>query len=185
MNTVRDRRYMSAVTQLSLLNATHRRDQLATMLANTMTKREELGVPGASLDRGYEGIVSNVSSIASQTSTFDWSILTQKVEERLLSGIDNFNYNPGCYRIMPSVMFAAFNVFYTIQSLPEDRKITLSNGSGIVTFITWAHFVLGLSVVVEGRGHQVVHFKTNLRAQVIINWNVAKSERAFLETLKP
>lgn len=54
--------YMSSIIQLSLLYATHDRDQLAEMISNVMIKRSDAGFPDASPDPGYEAIKGTLLS---------------------------------------------------------------------------------------------------------------------------
>ena len=180
MNALRDRRYMSAVIQLSLLSAFHPREQLAGMIANTMTQRSEAGIPDAYPDPGFPALVGTLASIAEQTSTFQWCSLAEKVEKALGQGLTGYIYHSDNVRVTPSLLAGIFDAFVAVQSLPEDRQIEVSNQTGAITIVTWAHFVLGLDVVVVSNISEKVHFGEGSHSQVIIQWNAGLANTELL-----
>ena len=169
-NGLKDRRYMSAIIQLSMMCSVHSCPDVANMLTNTMDIRNNRCVPGANSSPGYVGILGTLEAVTSQTVDFDWSAISKQVEEKLASHLKSYHYTPAYYRITPAVMLAAFDAFAAVQRLPADRKIIVTNEIGIITLIVWAHFLLGLHVVVEGDFEQAIHFVTQDLPQVSIIW---------------
>lgn len=107
------------------------------MLVNTMLKRSEARIPGANPDPGYEAIIGTLASISEQTSAFNWSLLTKKVEIALQQGIKDYRFSPDHIRVTPAVMTGIFDALVAVQSLPEDRKIYVNNETGVITLITY------------------------------------------------
>ena len=63
-----DRRCLSTVIQLSFLAWMHDRIDLASSLMDCMSKRVQMGLPGANPDPGFEGVVGTLEACSSQTS---------------------------------------------------------------------------------------------------------------------
>ena len=157
-----------------MLSATHERQSLATMLAECMAKRYEANIPTAKPDPGYDGIVKTLDAVSSQTCDFEWARITEEIEMKLRKELPGYTFNPDHYRIEPSLLLGAVEAFHKVQSLPEDREITISNKIGAVTLISWAHKILGLHVVVDYHEYRKptlsVQFPTMFPPQVRINW---------------
>lgn len=70
--------------------------------------------------------------------------------------------------------------FYLVQSLPDQRKVLISNQVGCVTMILWAHFVLGLSVAISKAKvpGDTVMFGNSKDPQVIITWEECHLDHA-------
>ena len=167
---------MSTVVQLSLLAAMHKRDQLASIIANAMSKRIEAGVPGANLDPGYAGILSTLTAISSQTARYQWCHLTSQIEATLRKGITSYRFSPDYIRVTPALMLGIVDAFYAVQSLPVDRKIAVSNETGVVTLVAWAHHILGYDVIIVGEVDEPICFGTCSSPQVTITWTQARQE---------
>jgi len=58
---------------------------------------------------------------------------------------------------------------YLVQSLPKDRFIILESPRGAVLVVIWAHFLLGLSVVVLAPENNIV-FGELEKPHVVIKW---------------
>lgn len=174
---LRDRRYMATVIQLSLLGWTHKREDLASALATAMRARHEAGVPGASLDPGCEGIMNTLAACSSQTSNFSWTGYSEMVEEKLRREIPGFRYSSDYTRLSPALVLGAMDFLYKVQSLPEDRKIVVSNQIGSITFIIWAHYILGLDVTISGNLGAPVFFGSS-DPQVIIEWTKEEDDHS-------
>lgn len=169
-NAFRDPRYFSSVVQLSFLTWVQSREPLATMLSMSLNKRFKLGVHGASPDPGYEGIAKTLMACSSQTASFHWSTYVQMVQDRLQAAIPNYAYSPDYLKITPSLLLGSMDYLYLVQSLPDDRKITVSNKTGAITLIIWAHYILGLTVaVVLSSGNSII-FGTIQDPHVTISW---------------
>lgn len=175
-NAFRDRIYFSSVVQLSFLAWVQSRESLATMLSTSLNKRFRLGVHGASPDPGYEGITKTLVACSSQTSSFNWSEYVQMVQDRLQAAMPNYAYSPDYLRLTPSLLLGSMDYLYLVQSLPDDRRITVSNQKGAITLIIWAHYILGLAVaVVVSSGNSII-FGTIQDPHVTIFWSEDTSE---------
>jgi len=173
-----DRRYLATIITLSMLGYFHNREQLATMLAQSMTKRFEMGIHGASSDPGYEGIMNTMAACSSQSSAFSWTYYRGLVEERLKTYIPAYHYSPDYIRLSPSLLLGAMDFLYLVQSLPEDRKITLSNERGCITLVIWAHYILELTVVITDTPMGQIVFGNANEPHVYISWSKEKKDDA-------
>ena len=146
------------------------------MLADCMTKRHESGITNTSSDSDDDGILKTLQAITSQTEKFDWSELAQGIETKLRAAIPEYQFNPDNYRIEPALLLGAIEAFHKVQSLPEDRKVLVTNRVGAVVLTVWAHAVLGLHVIISSSesytsAHPIAHFPTDSPPQVIIHWD--------------
>ena len=180
VNGFERRQYMSAIIQLSLLCSKHQRGTLANMLSETMDERNTQGVPNASESPGFDGIINTLDAISSQTVDFNWATISEVVEAKVASKIPNFRYNADHHWIPPGLMLGLADALYAVQSLPEDRKLVISDECGIVTLVIWAHFLLGLTVVVESHSFTHLRFGSDASPQVIINWQGRQGVRDTL-----
>ena len=180
VNGFERRQYMSAIIQLSLLCSKHQRGTLANMLSDAMDERNTQGVPNASASPGFDGIMNTLDAISSQTVDFDWATISEVVEAKLASKIPNFRYDADHHWIPPGVMLGLADALYAVQSLPEDRKLVISDECGIVTLVTWAHFLLGLTVVIESQSITPLRFGGDASPQVVINWQGRQRVRDIL-----
>jgi len=174
----RDRRYFATFITLSMLGYFHNREQLASMLAQSMTKRFEMKIEGASSDPGYEGIMNTMAACSSQSSAFAWTYYCGLVEERLKTSIPAYHYSTDYIRVSPSLLLGAMDYLYLIQSLPEDRKMTVSNETGCITLIIWAHYILELTVVITDTPKGQIVFGNAKEPHVYISWSKEKKDDA-------
>lgn len=168
---LKERRYFATVVQLSLLAWMQPREKVAAMLASCMTKRLEMGVQD-SLDPGFEGIVTTLAACSSQSSQFAWSFYVQQVEAKLRSCIPDYRFHVDYVGLSDTLLLGAMDYLYLVQSLPDQRKILISDQKGCLTLVVWAHYVLGLTVaVVSGEtSAKDVLFGDPGSPQVIISW---------------
>jgi hypothetical protein len=61
--------------------------------------------------------------------------------------------------------------FYLVQSLPEDRLVRVENQTGLIPLIVWAHYILGLAVLVKESPDGDVNFGMTEHPQLIIEWS--------------
>ncbi|KAF8243671.1 hypothetical protein K440DRAFT_468972, partial [Wilcoxina mikolae CBS 423.85] len=92
------------------------------------------------------GIMKTLAACSSQTSAFKWSFFVRKVEAKLRQSMPEYHHSPDYLRLSPSLLLGAMDCLYLVQSLPDDRKITVSNEMGCITLIIWAHYILELTV---------------------------------------
>ena len=168
----KDRFYLSTVIQLSLLGWVHGRSSLATTLAESMERRYELRVEGASPDPTYEGIVGTLEACTSQTSAMRWSNYIQAVELRIRQTFHDFQYQKDYVCLAPSMILAGMDYLCMAQKWSVSRIMTTSNQKGFLTLIVWAHHLLGLSILVKGIPGGDIYFRNTEghSPQVIILW---------------
>lgn len=125
-------RYLSTVIQLSLLAEIHNREYLGKILGDAMTKRFKMRVTGSSPDPGHGGITSTLAACSSQTSAFNWSYFVRQVEVKLRQSMPAYHHSPDYLKLSPSLLKDAMDYLYPLQSLPDHRKITVSNEMGSI-----------------------------------------------------
>ncbi|MCJ1285368.1 hypothetical protein MMC26_004708 [Xylographa opegraphella] len=172
----KDRYYLSAVVQLSLLGWFHKRADLAAALTECMRKRFTQKLPDSRPDPGYEGILGTLYACSSQTSNFPWNLYTQQVQAKLSAGFQQsisagvHIRHPSLNTIPPHTLLAFMDYLYLVQAFPEERKIRVSNQNGLVPLVIWAHHLLSLTVVVRGIPGGDVRFGVDPSPQVSILW---------------
>lgn len=171
LHSFRDNRYFSAVIQLSFLGWTHDRSSLATAIDQAMVKRFETKVAGASASPGYEGIFNTLAACSSQSSAFAWSDYIHLVNAKLHDSIPEYQFSQDLLRLSPAALTGAMDYLYIVQQLPESRKIMISNAMGSITFLIWAHYILGLTVRITTGGPSTITFGDDQNAQVLIDWS--------------
>ena len=171
LHGLQDSRHFSAIIQLSLLGWTHHRSSLATAIDQAMVKRFEMGVAGASASPGYEGISNALAACSSQTTAFAWSHYKHLVDTKLKESIPGYQYSQDHMRLSPAALMGAMDYLYIVQRLPESRKIMISNAMGSITFVIWAHYILGLNVLITTAGPSVISFGDEQNPHVLIVWS--------------
>ncbi|KAL9084711.1 MAG: hypothetical protein Q9165_007959 [Trypethelium subeluteriae] len=162
--------YMSTVITLSMLSSFHNTQDLASTIDWALNKRFEYQVPGSSQSPGYEGVLGTLQSCSSQTSDFLWKDYTDRIQVKLKSAVPDFIIHADYLRLSPAVFLGAVDFLYAAQRWPETRKVTVSNEVGCVPLIIWAHYILGMTVVVSGCPNGDVIFSNGKEDQVFITW---------------
>ncbi|KAI4133616.1 MAG: hypothetical protein LQ338_000128 [Usnochroma carphineum] len=169
---LKDRFYMSSVIQLSFLAWMHEETTLAAVLVENMLWRYESKVQGATPDPDYDGILKTLQACSSQTSQYRWDNLVNLVEERFQNSIQSFRTEASPLRhLSPNLLLGAMDYFYMTQSLPEDRFVSVENQTGLVPIVIWAHYILGLTVLIKNSPDGDVAFGSFGSPQVIIQWS--------------
>lgn len=172
-------RYLSTVIQLSLLAEIHNREYLGKILGDAMTKGSKMRVPGSSPDPGHGGITSTLAACSSQTSAFNWSYFVRQVEVKLRQSVPAYHHSPDYLKLSPSLLQGAMDYLYLLQSLPDHRKITVSNEMGSITLTIWAHYILGLTVALtDAPGGNIIFGDEKVSPHVIITWSKENKESA-------
>ena len=170
-NALENPYFFSTIVQLSFFGWIYNRDEFATLMSKCMRKRVETKVPGASIDPGVAGISTTMAACSSQTGSFQWSSYINDVEARLRAVIPNYLHSTDYMKLPETLLQAALDYLFLAQSLPEDRRMTVSNEAGCITLIVWAHYVLGLTVLVRGNLNTSVIFRSEASSpQVVIFW---------------
>ncbi len=172
---LRERRYLATVVQLALLAWMQSREELAMMISSCMTRRASMGVEGA-LDPGYESILATLAACSSQSSSFTWSFYVEQVEAKLRSCFPEYRFHNDYICMSETLLSGAMDYLYLVQSLPEHRKIFVSNQMGCVTLVIWAHYALNLRVAVTHATlpNKSIIFGDPAEPQVIITWQDCK-----------
>lgn len=177
-NAFRDRRYLASVIQLSFLSYILDREKLSSMLSEAISRRYDFKVSGASPDPGYEGIMKTLMACNSQTSSFSWSPYINATQTQLQEAIPGYAFSADYLRLSPPLLLGAMDYLFLVQSLPEDRKVTISNENGSITMIVWAHYILGLTVAVHFEGKFVFFGSAKDSPHVTIEWTKENKEGA-------
>lgn len=175
-----DSRHFSAIIQLSFLGWTHNRSSLATAIDQAMVKRFEMGVAGASASPGYEGISNALAACSSQSTAFAWSDYVHLVNTKLQESIPEYQYSQSLMNLSPAALMGAMDYLYIVQQLPESRKIMISNAMGSITFVIWAHYILGLNVLITTKGPSTISFGDEQNPHVLIVWSKSVPHTASL-----
>ena len=176
---LKDRFYMSCVIQLSFLTWMHEITSLSAALTEGMLNRHESAVQGSTPNPDYDGILKTLQACSAQTSQYHWENLVLHVEQRFQKSIQHFRTSGGLLRsISSNVLEGAIDYLYMAQSLPEDRFIRIESQAGLLPIVIWAHYILGLNVLVMNSPDGDVAFGRLEAPQLIIRWS------SELESLK-
>ena len=167
----RNDQHFSTIIQLSFLGWTHDRSSLATAIDEAMVKRFEMGVAGASASPGYEGILNTLEACSSQSNAFAWSHYIHLVGTKLQESIPGYQYSPDLMKLSPAALTGAMDYLYLVQQLRESRKIMISNAMGSITFVIWAHYILGLNVLITTEAPSTIAFGDEQNPHVLIVWS--------------
>ena len=169
---LKDRYYMASVIQLSFLVWMHEETTLASALVECMRTRYESGIEGATPDPDYDGILKMLHACSSQTSRFHWDDLIALVESKFPVSRHWFRQSPNPLRfISPNLLLGAMDYFYLVQSLPDDRLVMVESQMSLVPTVIWAHFLLGLTVLVKDSPDGDIIFGGD-KPQIIIQWSL-------------
>lgn len=142
---------LNTIIQLSLLSAMHDRLSLASALDYGLNERVKSDYKEARSSPGYAGIAGTLQAISSQTPTSMWSQYVHIVRERLLPVVGSLPLQDYGAKLPANLLFACLDSLYLIQRWPDEYRLTISEPVGCVTLIIWAHYLLGIPVVVRNR----------------------------------
>ncbi|RJE25781.1 hypothetical protein PHISCL_01894 [Aspergillus sclerotialis] len=172
---LKEPRYLSTVIQLSFLGFMHERTTFSSNLVACLNERYRLGAPDSSPDTNYEDIVGLLRVCASQTGEFPWELYIGLVEvlipKTCASMINDATVDGLQWRVLTSnLLLAAIDYLYLVQAFPEDRVMAVPNQAGLIPLVIWAHYVLGLTVLLKSSPDGDILFGSSSHAQVIIKW---------------
>ncbi|KAL8751805.1 MAG: hypothetical protein Q9199_006175 [Rusavskia elegans] len=171
LHGLRDNQHFSTIIQLSFLGWTHDHSSLATAIDQAMVHRFEREIAGASASPGYEGILGSLTACSSQSNAFVWSDYIHLVDTRLRESIPGYRYSQDLMRLSPAALTGAMDGLYLVQQLRESRKIMISNAMGSITFVIWAHYILGLNVTITTKTSSTIAFGDEQNSHVLIVWS--------------
>lgn len=147
---LKDRFYLSSVIQLSFLMWMHEETSLAAALAEGMLSRYESKVQGATSDPDYEGILKTLQACSQQTGQYRWDNLCTLIETCFKKLTQWFCItNSPLKKLSSNMLLGAMDYLYMVQTLPEDRLIMVNSQTGLVPMVIWAHYILGLNVLIK------------------------------------
>ena len=155
--------FFSSIVQLSLLAWTHQIDSLAMALALAYERRNY----GATMSDGFpapsqDDIGKVVRGIQEQSSGFEWTSLLRHVTSELQLGLEEIAQG------LPSFLLGSIvEMFPAVQSLSEDRCIIVEGDQGLSCLVVWAHYVLGLTVLVKTNNETETRFGNGVENLVI------------------
>ncbi|KAL9015345.1 MAG: hypothetical protein Q9180_008884, partial [Flavoplaca navasiana] len=185
LHAFRNNQHFSTIIQLSFLGWTHDHSSLATAIDQAMVKRFEMGVAGASSSPGYEGILGSLTACSSQSNAFAWSHYIQLVDNKLRDSIPDYQYSQDLTKLSPAALTGAMDCLYLVQQLRESRKILISNAMGLITFVVWAHYILGLNVLITTKVSSTIAFGDEQNPHVLIVWSDLDGHPASLHYKSP
>ena len=170
-NAFKHPRKFAMVVQLSLLAWTHYRESLAAALHEALVTRMSLTDDETSSPPSVEDIVKILSVCRTQSCSFSWDFYIRKIDSDLKSAIKGYYFCPEYIEITPATLLGALDYFYIVQKLPKDRKVVVRQASGSITLIIWAHYILGLNVLVSAPGDSCLTFGSDDEIHLTILFN--------------
>lgn len=171
--------YFPMVIECSFLAWIHERHSLATAFKRFFEKDLEDAPPEiTAANPKEENIVGIIKACEDQTAAFSWEGYLRAASTELhLSAGQTLSPLP------PVVFRSALRMLPAVQSLYQQRTMVIncSKGDGVCAMIVWAHYILGLNVLIntyiddpdsiEGTGPRqgVLFGKSFGQAQVIVN----------------
>lgn len=175
IRALKESHYLSTIIQLSLLGFMHERMTLSSNLVACLNERYRLGVPDSNSDAKYEGVCEFLRVCASQTSNFPWDLYIGLVEAQIpktcTSMANKTRVDELQWRVLsPNLLLAAMDYLCLVQAFPEDRIMAVPNQAGLVPLVVWAHYTLGLTVLLTGSPDGDILFGQSSNPQVTIKW---------------
>jgi hypothetical protein len=172
---LKDQYYMATLIQLSFLCWFHERTTLASSLVECMNHRFNSNIPGSNPDANYDGILQTLTAVCAETSSFPWALYAGLVEAGLpktsLEMANRGGTSALSWKCLSSTcLLAAMDYLFIIQSLPDDRIVQTQTADGLMPFVIWAHFILGLTVTIQGSPDGNITFGGATRPNLIISW---------------
>ena len=129
-----------------------RQNRIGRRACRLLGKRLKMSVSGASPSPGFHSIYGMLETTSSQTAPFSWSQYLDDVGNRLyevfnLGGAQLYSRND-INHLSRSTLLDCMDFLYIIQRTPGERTMTVSEPRGIATLIVWAHYILGITVIV-------------------------------------
>ena len=141
----------------------HQIDSLARALALAYERRNY----GATMSDGFptpsqDDIGKVVRAIQEQSSGFAWTTLLRHVTSELQIGYEEIAEG------LPSFLVGSIvEMFPAVQSLSEDRYIVVEGDQGLSCLVVWAHYVLGLTVLVKLKNETETRFGSGIESLVV------------------
>ncbi|KAL2060836.1 hypothetical protein VTL71DRAFT_8888 [Oculimacula yallundae] len=138
--------YFATVIQCSLLAYVMDRESLAEILKSIFDKRVEEAPPHAQIraSPSAAGISGFLRVCEDQTAEYEWNKLLLTIST-ILDMPDMESSEP----IPRSILAGLVSTLALVQRFPEEHNIQIECSSGTCLIVVWAHYVLGMSVLVD------------------------------------
>jgi hypothetical protein len=139
--------YFSTVIQCSFLTAVLKRSSLASALKNFFDKQAQDAPAGHSLraSPSEDGISGFLQACEDQTSLYNWT-------HQLCAVAAVLGYaepDQAAEGILPTILHGLLSTLPLSQHFPEEYIIQIESGTGECWIVVWAHYILGLSILVK------------------------------------
>ncbi|KAI4180401.1 MAG: hypothetical protein L6R41_007260 [Letrouitia leprolyta] len=112
------------------------------------------------------------AACSNQTSQYPWEKICASVENRFPKSIRWFYTEQSPLKsLSPHLLLGAMDYLYMTRSLPEDRLVMIDNPTGMPPIVVWAHYILGLNVLITNSPDGDVGFGSIESPQVRIKWD--------------
>ena len=165
--------HLRTIITLSFLGYFVDRQRLAAMISEGMAKRVENRLDHEWRNVGVQSVDGMLTACSTQTASFSWAAYRQAVEQRF-QAVSNYRFHPDYLSMTPTLMLGSMDFLYAVQSLPKDRHVTISGQKGWILIVIWAHYLLGLNVVVQ-RGQEKIIYGDDAEPHVTIRWSTEAS----------
>ena len=174
------RELFASIVQLSFLGWIHDRTALAATLNECLDARFDNNL-STMKSPGFDGIFRTLESISSETSNFDWSEYVEKARSKLCTVVPlgDLTYRGDSLSLPPEILLRCLDTLYVVQKDPDERFMTVNEQQGMLTLIVWAHYILGLSVLVKNMERsQEVMFSSAVNPNPVIIFHLYGSTNA-------
>jgi rhodanese-related sulfurtransferase len=134
------------VIQCSLLTSVHERAALAAAIASVFEGKIE-GAPLGDISvavLSHDGLIGVLRACEDQTAAFNWNDFLTAAATRMEISIER------AFEALPSgILRGVITMLPFAQILPKDRLIIIICDSGVCLLAVWAHYLLGLTVLIR------------------------------------
>jgi hypothetical protein len=145
--------YFSTVIQCSFLTSVLKRNSLASALKTFFDKQAEEAPFGHLLraSPSEDGISGFLQACEDQTSLYDWTHLLDTVAAML-----GYSERDQAVDELPPIIFRGLlTTLPLVQHFPEEHMIQIECGTGECWIVVWAHYILGLPVLVKSWSNDI------------------------------
>lgn len=144
---LKHREHFATIVQLSMLLWIHERQTLTSALLTAMRRRIQGAPPGENTWSvpGETALLGFLRACDEQTGAFPWQRWFDGVSLKL--GIVGRRTADVSSVVIPvCILQGLLDMLTAVQSFPEDRIVYVEGFKGVVSIVTWAYCLLGLTV---------------------------------------
>ena len=161
--------YLSCLVQCSFLSWVHNKHSLASAIVQALEKRVQGATPEADVKAppSQDSVLGYLTACEEQTNAFIW-------DHYLLGFASMFGWSQVLAQdpLPPVILRGALDMFPLVQHFPENYLVHVITEKGLDILLVWAHRILGLNVLVNGKGHQPGLRVGNGDPQVVVDHGV-------------